>query len=60
MSLQANRGLKVALCGGGVSSCVAANVLAQHGVEVHLFEVGRGLGGRTATRRIEDSHFDHG
>lgn len=50
----------IALCGGGIANCVAANYLASNGIETHLFEVGRGVGGRTATRRIGEYYFDHG
>jgi len=51
---------KVAICGGGISCCAAANELSKKGFEVHIFEGARGLGGRTATRRSGDYYFDHG
>lgn len=51
---------KVAVCGGGISACIAASELAKKGFEVHIFEVARGLGGRMATRRNGEFHFDHG
>lgn len=51
---------RVAICGGGLSSCSAASKLAANGIEVTIFEVGRGLGGRAATRRNGQTYFDHG
>lgn len=51
---------RVAVCGGGLSACAAANRLASNGIEVTIFEAGRGLGGRSATRRSENVYFDHG
>lgn len=51
---------RVAICGGGLSSCSAASRLAANGIEVTIFEVGRGLGGRAATRRNGQTYFDHG
>eukprot|EP01039_Chlorochromonas_danica_P009151 gene9151-10102_t len=50
----------VAVIGGGISSCTAAEELAQQGFKVNLFEVGRGVGGRSSTRRHAGFQFDHG
>lgn len=50
----------VALCGAGIANCVAARTLAEQGIEVHVFEAGRGAGGRSSTRRIGEYQFDHG
>lgn len=51
---------RIAVLGGGLSTTVAANILANKGINVDIFEAGRGLGGRTATRRIDNFLFDHG
>lgn len=50
----------VAICGGGIASCTAARRLAAKGIDVKIFEAGRGLGGRSSTRRSGELHFDHG
>jgi len=39
---------------------VAARRLKRSGADVTLFEKSRGVGGRMATRRIDDLQFDHG
>ena len=46
--------------GAGVAGMVAARLHEDHGVRVITLEKSRGLGGRLATRRIEDATFDHG
>lgn len=55
---------KVAVIGAGISGTFAARTLQDHGVNVTVFEKGRGVGGRMSTRRV-DRHadgmtFDHG
>ena len=52
--------LRVAVIGAGVAGLVAARTLADHGVEVEVFDKGRGPGGRTSTRRDGELRFDHG
>lgn len=56
--------MKVAIIGAGMSGLACAAVLAEHGLEPHLFDKSRGVGGRMATRRIETTlgtaTFDHG
>lgn len=61
--------VRVAIVGGGVGGCATLRGLREHlqsatrAVEVEVFEMGRGLGGRTATRRtraIKWMQLDHG
>ena len=51
---------RVAVIGGGVAGAMCARTLADHGVDVHVFDKGRGAGGRMSTRRREVLRFDHG
>jgi len=52
---------RVGVIGGGISGLMAARTLADHGLQVTVFEKSRGLGGRMATRRVEGvPMFDHG
>lgn len=54
-------GLKVAIIGAGMAGLTCAQDLAQCGMDVVVFDKGRGLGGRMATRRTDGSfQFDHG
>ena len=51
----------VAIIGAGVTGLSCARRLADAGVQVVVFDKGRGIGGRLATRRAEnDLQFDHG
>lgn len=50
----------IAIIGGGLTGCAAAQEFARKGYRVDLFETGRGVGGRTSTRRIGEFSFDHG
>ena len=43
-----------------MAGLTAARRLTAHGWRVHLVDKGCGVGGRMATRRIGDAHFDHG
>ena len=52
--------LPIAVIGGGIAGLSAAHRLGEHGLEVRVFEKSRGLGGRSATRRIGELWFDHG
>jgi photolyase PhrII len=51
---------RVAVIGAGISGAACARALAEHGVEVVVFEKSRGPGGRMSTRRGEAGEFDHG
>ncbi|MFO0913532.1 MAG: NAD(P)-binding protein [Pirellulales bacterium] len=52
---------RVAVVGAGLAGLVCARTLADHGLEVEVFEKSRGAGGRMATRREgEELRFDHG
>ncbi|KLU07935.1 Deoxyribodipyrimidine photolyase, type II [Rhodopirellula islandica] len=52
---------RVAIVGAGLGGLTAARTLSDHGLEVHVFEKSRGVGGRMATRRGESGvGFDHG
>lgn len=53
--------LRTAVIGAGMAGLTCAQALRRHGVEVVVFDKGRGLGGRMATRRAEGGfQFDHG
>ncbi len=53
-------GPRVAVVGAGVAGLLCARTLADHGIDVVVFEKSRGLGGRCATRRESEWQFDHG
>jgi predicted NAD/FAD-dependent oxidoreductase len=46
--------------GAGIAGLMAARSLQAAGRKVIVLDKGRGVGGRMATRRIEDGTFDHG
>jgi renalase len=50
----------VAVIGAGMAGLVCAQRLQQKGFSVITVEKSRGLGGRAATRRLEDGWADHG
>lgn len=52
--------MKVAIIGAGMAGAACARALADVGIEVHLFDKGRSVGGRLAQRRVEQGVFDHG
>ena len=51
---------KTIIVGAGISGLMAATTLTQNGWDVEVVDKGRGVGGRTATRRFDDAKFDHG
>ncbi len=53
--------LRIAIIGAGVAGLTLATRLAEAGHPAVFFDKGRGVGGRTATRRSEGgARFDHG
>ena len=46
--------------GAGMAGLAAARTLQASGVQVTVYDKGKGVGGRCATRRWDDSTFDHG
>ncbi|MEM8963430.1 MAG: FAD-dependent oxidoreductase [Acidobacteriota bacterium] len=55
---------RVAVVGAGIAGLAGARCLADHGLEVVVFDKGRGPGGRASTRRAQGPQgtltFDHG
>ncbi len=51
---------RVAVIGAGVSGLMCARTLADHNIDVTVFEKSRGFGGRCATRHDGPWRFDHG
>jgi predicted NAD/FAD-dependent oxidoreductase len=51
---------RVAVVGAGMAGLTAARALADAGQAVTVFDKGRGLGGRLATRRTDWGPVDHG
>jgi len=50
----------VIVVGAGICGLLAARTLTACGYRVMVFDKGRGVGGRLATRRIDEAVFDHG
>ncbi|GJE51309.1 Renalase [Methylobacterium tardum] len=50
----------VAILGAGMAGATAARTLADAGLTVQVFDKGRAVGGRMATRRSASLQFDHG
>ena len=48
------------IVGAGISGLIAAKRLADAGVSTMVFDKGRSVGGRLATRRIGEARLDHG
>jgi len=51
---------QIAIIGAGIAGLACARKLTQAGVQAVVFDKGRGIGGRVATRRAGDLRFDHG
>lgn len=60
----ASTGRRIVVVGAGLAGLCAARRLVDHGADVVVFDKGRGVGGRMATRRIDTpagtAVFDHG
>ena len=56
--------MRVGIIGAGMAGLACADVLADQGLDVWLFDKGRGPGGRMSTRRVStrlgEASFDHG
>ena len=52
--------MRIIVVGAGLSGLMAAQSLTRTGHDVTVFDKGRGVGGRLATRRIGNSTLDHG
>jgi renalase len=52
--------MRVAIIGAGMAGLACARRLADAGVMPVIFDKGRGIGGRLATRRVDGLQFDHG
>ena len=52
--------MRIIIVGAGLSGLMAARESDARGHEVIVFDKGRGVGGRLATRRIKDATLDHG
>lgn len=52
--------MRVVIVGAGMSGLVAANDLVAAGHEVVVFDKGRAVGGRMASKRFAGARFDHG
>ena len=52
--------MRVVIVGAGLSGLTAAHELTKQGHSVVVFDKGRGVGGRLATRRAGNATFDHG
>jgi predicted NAD/FAD-dependent oxidoreductase len=48
------------IIGAGITGLLAGHALKRRGVKVTVLDKGRGVGGRMATRRIENAVIDHG
>ena len=51
---------RIAIIGAGITGLACAKTLKEAGFQPVLFDKGRGIGGRVATRRADNLHFDHG
>src|SRR5687767_6931136 len=50
----------IGIIGAGICGLMAARELTQNGYQVWLLDKARGVGGRMATRRVDNAVFDHG
>lgn len=52
--------IDVAVIGAGLAGIHCAQLLSKQGFSVELFDKSRGIGGRLATRRVDNIRLDHG
>ena len=52
--------LRIGVIGAGPAGLIAARTLSDHGMNVSVFDKGRGPGGRTSTRLFDGGAVDHG
>ncbi len=50
----------VGIVGAGIAGLVCADRLRREGISVTILEKSRGVGGRSATRRLDETSCDHG
>jgi renalase len=60
INLSRQSSVSVIVVGAGLSGLNAAKQLSKHGLDFLILEKSRGVGGRCATRRIQNISFDHG
>lgn len=58
--MSARESLRIAVVGAGIAGLAAASALRDAGIDVTVFDKGRGAGGRMARRRHDELQFDHG
>lgn len=58
--MAATQNTSLAVIGAGISGLTAARQCQNAGLAVTVYDKGRGVGGRCATRRRDDLAFDHG
>ncbi|MBF2058170.1 MAG: FAD-dependent oxidoreductase [Cyanobacterium sp. T60_A2020_053] len=51
---------KIAVIGAGIAGLTLATRLQEKGIEVRVFDKGRGVGGRMSSRRTDWGYIDHG
>jgi predicted NAD/FAD-dependent oxidoreductase len=52
--------MNIVIIGAGLSGLIAAQLLSRKNLNVIIIEKSKGIGGRLATRRINNESFDHG
>ncbi len=51
---------KIAIVGAGISGLTLGTMLQEKGIDVQVFDKGRGVGGRMSSRRTDWGYIDHG